>query len=363
MYTRRQLLVRGAAFALTLGHGKAAFSALDVSVQQGEEGGKLITPATRKAIESGLKFLSDAQHADGSYGTGPYKGNVGVTSLAGLVFFAAGHQPDDSPRGKIISKAVEFILSQENRSGVHPGFLHNPDASPHGPMYSHGFATLLLAYLRGKGKDKKQATKRDEVLERAVKLIVTSQNKDGGWRYMPTSRDADSTVTSGQMMALAVARQSGLTVPEKTINAGVSYIKRCFMPATGAFMYMLQGGGKPMYARTAAAVAALQAMGVHKGEELEKGLDYVIKNRPAAAPRPDMHYYYGLYYAARVMHKRGGAGRKDWFVAASKELLGEQQGNGSWNHVIDSHYATAMACLVLLMPEGRLMVQSEQKKD
>jgi len=363
MCTRRQLLVRGAAFALTLGRGKAVFSALDVPVQQKEEAGKLIAPATQKTIEAGLKFLADEQHADGSFGKGAYNGNVGVTSLAGLAFFAAGHQPDDSPRGKILSKAVDFILTQENRSGVHPGFLHNPDASPHGPMYSHGFATLLLAYLRGKGKDKKQAAKRDEALERAVKLIVSSQNKDGGWRYMPTSRDADSTVTSGQMMALAVARQSRLTVPEKTINAGVSYIKRCFMPATGGFAYMLQGGGKPMYSRTAAAVATLQAMGIHKGEEVEKGLDFLNKNQPARAPRPDMHYYYGLYYAARVMHRRSGAAGKDWFTAISKELRGQQQGNGSWNDVIDSHYATAMACLVLLMPEGRLMVQSEQKKD
>ncbi len=356
MCTRRQLLVRGAAFALALGHRKAALSALDGPVQQDEKASKLIAPATRKAIEAGLKFLSDEQHEDGSFGTGAYKGNVGVTSLAGLAFFAAGHQPDDSPRGKIISKAGEFLLTQENRSGGHPGFLHNPNASPHGPMYSHGFATLLLAYLRGKGKDKKQAAKRDEVLERAVKLIVSSQNKDGGWRYMPTSRDADSTVTACQMMALAVARQSGLTVPEKTVNAGVSYIKKCFLPATGGFAYMLGGGGKPTYSRTAAAVATLQASGIHKGEELEKGLDYVIKNQPAPAPRPDMHYYYGRYYAARVMHRRSDAAAKDWFAATSKELLAQQQGNGSWMDQIDPHYATAMACLVLLMPEGRLRV-------
>jgi hypothetical protein len=332
-------------------------------MQKDEEAGKRIAPETSKAIEAGLKYLSLRQNEDGSFGRNQYQGNVGVTSLAGLAFFAAGHQPDDSPRGKIISKAVEFILSQENRGGGHPGFLHNPNASPHGPMYSHGFATLLLAYLHGKGKEKEQADKRNEALERAVKLIVTSQNKDGGWRYMPTSLDADSSVTAGQMMALAVARRMGLTVPEKTTDAGVSYIKNCFLPATGGFSYMKGGGGKPTYARTAAAVATLQAMGVRKGEELEKGLDYVIKNRPAPTPRPDMQFYYGRYYAARVMHKLGGAAWKDWYGAISKELLGEQQRDGSWLDMIDLHYATAMSCLVLLMPEGRLMVPAEPKKD
>src|SRR5579871_1559167 len=179
MWTRRELLIRGAGFALSVGHCKVAFSRLVVPEQQEEEAAKLIAPTTRKAIEAGLKFLSQEQHENGSFGKGAYQGNVGLTSLAGLAFFAAGHQPEDSPRGKILKKAAEFVVSQENRTGGHPGFLHNPNASPHGPMYSHGFATLLLAYLHGKGNDNKQAAQRGEVLERAVKLIVTSQNKEG----------------------------------------------------------------------------------------------------------------------------------------------------------------------------------------
>jgi hypothetical protein len=76
-----------------------------------------------------------------------------------------------------------------------------------------------------------------------------------------------------------------------------------------------------------------------------------------------MHFYYGRYYAARVMHGRGGETWKDWYAAICKELLGQQQANGSWIDTIDPHYATAMACLVLLTPEGRLALRSEQKKD
>ncbi|MGH7223426.1 MAG: prenyltransferase/squalene oxidase repeat-containing protein, partial [Gemmataceae bacterium] len=168
-----------------------ANSAPRVKKREEKEAGKLITPATRKAIEAGLKFLGEGQHENGSFGNGGYQGNVGITSLAGLAFLAAGHQPDDSPRGKIVGKAVDFVLSQENPGGGQPGYLHNPAASPHGPMYNHGFATLFLAFLHGKGKDKKQVAKRDEVLERAVKLLVSSQNTEGGWRYTPTSKDAD----------------------------------------------------------------------------------------------------------------------------------------------------------------------------
>jgi hypothetical protein len=73
------------------------------------------------------------------------------------------------------------------------------------------------------------------------------------------------------MIASAVARKSGLAVPQKTTDAGVSYIKKCFLPATGGFAYMLHGGGKATFSRTAAAVATLQAMGIRKGEEFGKG--------------------------------------------------------------------------------------------
>lgn len=319
-----------------------------------------ITPATRKAIEAGLTFLAKEQHEDGSFGKRGYQGNVGITSLAGLAFLAAGHEPDDSPRGKIIGKALDFVLSQENPDGGHPGYLHNPAASPHGPMYNHGFATLFLAFVHGKEKEKDQAAKRDEVLERAVKLIVSSQNAEGGWRYTPGSRDADISVTACQMMALAAARQAGLTVPKKTTDAGVSYVKQCFKPATGGFAYMRKGTDQPGFARTAAAVATLQAMGVHKGEEVEQGLVYLVKNRPAPAPRPDLKYFYGHYYYARLMHGRGGAAWRGSYAAIERKLLGQQRADGSWEDQIDPHYATAMACLVLLTPEGRLAVRAAE---
>ena len=45
-------------------------------------------------------------------------------------------------------------------------------------MYGHGFATLALAELYG------QTRRRDlrDKLEKAVKLILSSQNEEGGWR-------------------------------------------------------------------------------------------------------------------------------------------------------------------------------------
>ena len=44
-----------------------------------------------------------------------------------------------------------------------------------------------------------------DALERAVALIVSSQNDQGGWRYEPRPADADISVTVMQLVALRAA--------------------------------------------------------------------------------------------------------------------------------------------------------------
>ena len=72
-------------------------------------------------------------------------------------------------------------------------------------MYSHGFGTLFLAEAYG-------MTRRPEIrekLEKAVRLIIDTQNSEGGWRYQPVRRDADLSVTICQINALRAARNAG----------------------------------------------------------------------------------------------------------------------------------------------------------
>ena len=119
------------------------------TVPDGSASKGMITGKTDEAIDRGLAYLNARANRRGSFGTGGYTGNVAVTSLAALAFMAHGDMPNRGPYGRIITNALKFILSQENRDGGHPGYLHNPQASPHGPMYGHGFATLFLAEASG----------------------------------------------------------------------------------------------------------------------------------------------------------------------------------------------------------------------
>ena len=53
-------------------------------------------------------------------------------------------------------------------------------------MYGHGFATTFLAECYGMSP---RADLREK-LSKAVKLIVNTQNKEGGWRYFPERVDS-----------------------------------------------------------------------------------------------------------------------------------------------------------------------------
>ena len=88
-------------------------------------------------------------------------------------------------------------------------------------------------------------------LEKMIKVIISSQNPQGGWRYQPIARDADISVTVLAVVALRAAKNGGLSVPQKTINDAVNYVRKCFNERDGGFGYQpSQGSG---FARTAAA--------------------------------------------------------------------------------------------------------------
>ncbi len=307
----------------------------------------LITPAAEEAINRGLAWLVARQHEDGSFGAGAYRGNVAVTALAGLAFLCAGSTPGRGPYGDEIDRIVDYLLAHSQPSG----FIIAPEAASHGPMYGHGFATLFLAESYGMSR---RAELREK-LARAVRLIVNTQNDEGGWRYQPERADADISVTICEVMALRAARNAGLYVPNATIDRCIEYVRRS-QNADGGFRYMLQGG-ESAFARSAAGLVALYSAGVYEGPEIDKALEYLMQFKPAAGEvRRESYYYYGHYYAVQAMWLAGGDYWGQWYPAIRDELVTRQLSDGSWSSPIDVDYATAMACIVLQVPNQCLPI-------
>ncbi len=377
MWTRRQFLSRGVGLSVGLASGGLALSAFNDDVPDGSQSRGMITAPAQEAINMGLAYLAREQHPDGSFGTNQHRGNVAITSLAGLALMSGGHQPGRGRYGQIVTRALQFVLDQE-RVGQQPGFLHNRNAILHGPMYGHGFGTLFLAEAHGMVNNRELRTRLRGTLERAVTLIINTQNDEGGggrepmggWRYHPQKQDADISVTICQIMALRAARNAGIAVPKSVADKCTRYVKACQdIRGDGGFRYM-RGGGPTGFARTAAGVVALYSAGVYKDESVQKGLDYLYKRcRPGAVDqrggfmnRQDMlmHYYYGHYYAVQAMWTAGGDYWRGWYPAIRDELINHPDRDrqvGCWNdRRICPHYCTAMACIILQIPNNYLPI-------
>ncbi|MBM43553.1 MAG: prenyltransferase [Phycisphaerae bacterium] len=306
-----------------------------------------ITTELNDSITRGLEYLAGQQVEDGSFGRGRFANHVGITSLATIAFMSDGNVPGRGKYARQVERGVDFILAHATETG-----LIAADTS-HGPMYGHGFATLLLGEVYG------MTEKDDQIrlaLEKAVELIVRTQNDEGGWRYQPIPSDADVSVTICQVMALRSARNAGIKVPAETIDRAIDYVKEC-QNEDGGWRYMLRTGSSA-WPRTAAGVASLFYAGVHRDESIEKGLNYLEEAAtPGRGNVRQSHYYYGQYYAVQAMYMAGGERWIRWWPAIREELINRQSSNGGWlDHHVGGAYASSMALIILQMPKRYLPI-------
>ncbi|MAE61081.1 MAG: prenyltransferase [Planctomycetaceae bacterium] len=316
------------------------------AVADGDETDQFIenTDESRAAMERGLEYLASQQTADGSFSASHYGKNVAVTALACLAFMSNGDLPGRGRYGPQVERGVDFVLNH-----VHPTGLIAADTS-HGPMYGHGFATLLLGEIYGQTNDPRVR----ESLIKAVRLIVGAQNPEGGWRYQPQPFDADLSVTICQIMALRSARNAGIKVPTTTIDKAIEYVRKS-QNSDGGFRYMLGSSGSA-FPRSAAGVAALYYAGVYQDATLEKGLAYLLRHKPGKR-QDGGHYFYGQYYAVQAMYLAGGTYWRTWYPAIRNELLRRQnRADGSWQGSAGPSYGTAMALIILHVPHRYLPI-------
>jgi len=310
-----------------------------------------ITPGSRQAVAKGLAYLAAIQAPDGSWGSSgasdpnKYRRHAGITAIACMAFMADGHLPGRGPYGQTVTKGLDFVLNHSTASG-----LIAADTS-HGPLYGHGFATLMLGEAYGMTRDGRVR----EALLKAVRLIVDSQNDEGGWRYNPGDFDADVSVTICQVMALRSAKNAGIFVPEQTIEQAVEYVRNCQNPTDGGFRYMASSGSS-QFPRSAAGLATLYYAGVYDDAALDAGLVY-LQNLPDPIGNRGGHFFYGHYYAAQAMYLAGGEHWANWFPRIRDELVSAQLPDGSWSSPsAGSPYATGMSLIVLQIPNRLLPI-------
>lgn len=300
-----------------------------------------------ESIQQAVQFLSKSQQPSGAWSFNSYGESTAATSLAIMAFMAAGYVPEEGPYGDQINRGIDWVLAHQADNGL---VVHHKS---HGPMYSHGISTLMLAEVAGMLKGEREKKCR-EVLERAIKLIIAAQNvpKDkrnaGGWRYNQTSKDSDLSVTGWQLLALRAAKNIGCDISADQIDKAVAYVRHCRGRNNVGFAY--QPGGAPSATRTGTGILALEICGQHHTKDALEAGDYLVQ-RPL---HPDeFYYFYGAYYCSVGMFQMGGEYWRKTRDAIVPQLLEMQKHDGSWLATKGSEkeagkvYATSLAVLAL----------------
>ena len=310
----------------------------------------LYTPEIHRAAQRGLEYLAAHQNDNGSwtckigyklnenYMADRANDHVCITALCGMAFLAAGEVPGQGKHGQVLEKALDYVLSCVRESD---GYITKNGTR----MYEHAFSTMFLAEIYG------QSRRQDvgEKLRGAVRCVINSQNREGGWRYQPTTVDADISVTVSTLQALRAARNVGISVPKSVIDAAVKYIKGC-ANGDGSFNYQIERGmTRSTFPLTACGVVALHSAGEYYDRIVDKGIAYLQRFRRSLR-YGEYHYMYGHYYAVQAFYVKGGDAFEDYYKSVTSELLSHQHDDGHWDDDVGDTYATAMACIIMQVP-------------
>ena len=302
-----------------------------------------------KAVERGLAYLAKIQNDSGFFPE-EYGKTTGVVSLGGMAFLAKGYLPGRPPYGDVLNRCIDYVISNQMENGL----LAKADQR----MYSHAISTLFLCEVSGM-VDAVRQKKLDEVLPKAVKLILSAQqvpkaqDQKGGWRYTPTSNDSDMSCTGWALMALRSARLNGAPVPDKAIIDAVNYIMNHCDTNQGTFGYQDKSNGATKL--TGAALLCLELTG-HHGEDVTLKAGNFILNNHEGLPG-DGYAAYGNYYNAQGMFQLGGKYWTKYSTWMYATWLPKQREDGSWPPSnIGVAYETAMVLLAMTVPYRQLPI-------
>jgi hypothetical protein len=282
-----------------------------------------------KMYVRGMQSLARTQKTEGNWADEPANGEPAVTSLAVVSLLAHGDDPNFGPYSTTIHRGLEYVLKHMDPV---TGMIGTS-------MYNHGFSTLALAESYGAVDEPRLGP----ALQKAVRLIVSAQSENNlhAWRYSPDAKDADTTVSGAQMVALFAARNAGMPVPEHVIQNGLNFFLSCQTP-DGGFGYISPIA--PNATRTAIGCVVL-ALAKEKNSTAFKSAFNFLKTS-----RPDANYpQYFLYYAAQAYFHGSPAAWQTWNRDNIASLRTTQTSEGNWDGQLGPTFATAGSLLSLAL--------------
>ena len=313
----------------------------DVTAQEVQVG-QAVSRDVIEVYSRGLGYLQSKQNDQGTWDAGEGNG-PGTTALAVLAFLASGEDPNFGPYRESIRKGLRHIIGKQ--SGT-TGYM--------GPsMYHHGFAMLALCEAYGvvddedlfRGSTAKNQRSLGEAVELAVRAALTAQrgNGFGGWRYSPTARDADTSVSGSVMMGLLAARNAGFEIPDESIDRAIAYFER-MTARNGIVGYSsVSDGNGESVARSSIVNLVLSLAGRKELPAYTSTREYLVANQNPPAIWPE----YARYYKAQALFQSDVKAWEVWNAKIIQELKKKQKTDGSFEGELGITNSTSMNLLTL----------------
>ena len=341
-----------------------------------------------QAIAEGVEFLKQSQNDDGSWGTGlQTRGTeiyhqvpgshdafrVATTALAVKALREAGAAGSDAH-----VRGVRYLVEHSEARRDTGTLIYN--------IWAHFYALETLAGEVNDAADPAPVLRR---MEWHLDRLRRYESYAGGWNYydfvaqaQKPSLEATSFGSAAGVAALLAARDAGLQVPQVLIDRAVRRIEECRLP-DGAYLYGSDYRWDPtgVHNQVKGSTGRMQACNYalwRAGSKLVgpteslAGLKTLLDNHEwieVARKRPYPHeawyansgyyYYFGHYYAARVLEQLETPDKSELARRLAGYILPHQEVDGSWwdYAMWDYHkpYGTAYAIMSLLRCRDAMM--------
>ncbi len=314
---------------------------------------------TEAAVDAALKFLADAQRADGAWdprasgagrenrmilgvrrpGTGLHAESA-LTGLALLAMMGAGQTHLEGDYADNVYRGLAYLIRNQKPNGSLAG-----EAAPYAANYSHGMAALAMCEAAAITEDASAIA----AGKNAVRYTLAQQHPTtGGWRYLPGD-PGDLSQLGWQAMVLDAGYRAQISVNRSSV-AGIQRFLRSVRSGQSGGLACYRRSERPSRTMTAEALATRLLIGDNVPQpEIAEAERFLLQQPPGVGQ--DNYYYW--YYATIALHQLQDDAWKRWNEALQRRLLATQQSGGSWssNTVWGGYggtvYSTSMATLCL----------------
>ncbi len=164
------------------------------------------------AIENGLRWLAQHQHADGSFPADRPERTVASTALAMLAFLGDGNTLRAGPHREPVKKATTWLRAQQDEQGRF-GTGEHPDQ-----IVDQAIAAWAMSEAYGLSQYR--------ILKKSTQLgidwLVRQRQDSGGWGH--AGQDANTVATLWAVAACASAANFELSVPDDWNRRAIAFV-------------------------------------------------------------------------------------------------------------------------------------------